>query len=261
MNDFRVKKQFPDGYTLMGNTFLKDTRLSCKAVGLLAKMLSLPDNWDYSVSGLSKICKEGRDAIRNTINELINYGYIIREEQCRNNGQFGSAKYIVDSSPMVENNELSPCAENQTSVKQASEILPQLNTKELNTKELNTKKDKTYTCEKKEKQYFPENELLNKAFLDYIAYRKEMKSKMTDRAIQMAGKQLLKMASNDEERIAILNQSIMNGWKGLFALRKITGGYNNGYVREEAERDTKAVNNITEDQLAAVERAMRESGL
>ncbi|UKI28170.1 MAG: hypothetical protein L6V78_04115 [Clostridium sp.] len=48
----------------MGNYHLKDRRLSLKAKGLLSLMLSLPDNWDYSILGLSSICVESRDTIR-----------------------------------------------------------------------------------------------------------------------------------------------------------------------------------------------------
>ena len=59
---FRVVKN--KNYTVMSNYHLRDMRLSLKAKGLLSIILSLPENWDYSVHGLSYICKEGADAIR-----------------------------------------------------------------------------------------------------------------------------------------------------------------------------------------------------
>ena len=57
-------------YTVMSNHHLKDPGLSLKAKGLLAIMLSLPDDWNYSTRGLAAICKEGVEAIGNTLKEL-----------------------------------------------------------------------------------------------------------------------------------------------------------------------------------------------
>ena len=73
---FRVVKN--KNYTVMSNYHLRDMRLSLKAKGLLSMILSLPENWDYSAHGLSYICKEGADAIRQAIWELERAGYIFR---------------------------------------------------------------------------------------------------------------------------------------------------------------------------------------
>jgi hypothetical protein len=68
------------------------------------------------------------------------------------------------------------------------------------------------------------DEELNKAFLDYIEFRKKIKKPMTDRAIQLAMKELEKLAGSDNDMaIQIINQSIFNGWQGLFPL-KTKGG-------------------------------------
>ena len=58
----RVEKT--KNYTVMSNYHLTDPRLSLKAIGLLSKILSLPEAWDYTVAGLARICREGRDAVR-----------------------------------------------------------------------------------------------------------------------------------------------------------------------------------------------------
>ena len=52
-------------FTIISNTHLRDKKLSLKAKGLLTLMLSLPDNWDYSVNGLACICKEGNVSAMN----------------------------------------------------------------------------------------------------------------------------------------------------------------------------------------------------
>lgn len=59
-------------YTTICNRIFKDKRLSLKAKGLLAMLLSLSDNWDLSINGLEVILKEGKDSIRTTINGRIN---------------------------------------------------------------------------------------------------------------------------------------------------------------------------------------------
>ena len=64
-------------YTKIDNRYLEDKNISLKAKGLLSFMLSLPLDWDYSLDGLEKICKEGKDSIRSALNELKLYGYLI----------------------------------------------------------------------------------------------------------------------------------------------------------------------------------------
>ena len=71
----RVEKT--GNYTVMSNVHLDDPRLSLKAIGLLSKILRLPDDWDYTLEGLARICKEGKDAIRSAIVELERAGYIV----------------------------------------------------------------------------------------------------------------------------------------------------------------------------------------
>ena len=69
----RVEKQ--KNYTVMSNHHLQDGNLSLKAKGLLSMMLSLPEDWVYSVEGLVSLCKEGRDAVRSALTELEDTGY------------------------------------------------------------------------------------------------------------------------------------------------------------------------------------------
>ena len=62
---FRVEKN--KGYTVMSNHHLRNKELTLKAKGLLSQMLSLPENWDYTLTGLSHINKESIDAIRTAV--------------------------------------------------------------------------------------------------------------------------------------------------------------------------------------------------
>ncbi len=82
------------------------------------------------------------------------------------------------------------------------------------------KNERMKECNKSFKYY--DNEALNNTFLQYIEFRKKIRATMTDRAIELAIKKLNDIGKTDEERVAIINQSIMNGWKGLFELKQVS---------------------------------------
>lgn len=90
-------------YTVMSNCHLTDRRLSLKAIGLLSKILSLPDGWDYTIAGLTQICCEGKAAVATAIKELEAAGYIERCQLRSDNGSFSGTEYIVRESPITEN--------------------------------------------------------------------------------------------------------------------------------------------------------------
>lgn len=77
-------------FTVMGNIHLRDKNLSLKAVGLLSKMLSFNDSWQFSTRGLAAICKEGPDAILSTLKELEENGYLVRHRSRDDKGRLGS---------------------------------------------------------------------------------------------------------------------------------------------------------------------------
>jgi len=89
-------------YTTICNRIFKDKRLSLKAKGLLAMLLSLSDHWELSIKGLEVILKEGRTSIRSTMNELIENGYVERQ-QIRENNKFIGVDYIVFELPKSQN--------------------------------------------------------------------------------------------------------------------------------------------------------------
>ena len=86
-------------YTTMCNYHLRDRSLSIKAKGLLSIMLSLPDDWDYSINGLVTISKDGKDSVISALNELKTACYIKMTQGKNSNGQFGSWDYDVYEIP------------------------------------------------------------------------------------------------------------------------------------------------------------------
>lgn len=94
---FRVEKNH--NYTVMSNYHLRDTALTLKAIGLLSKMLSLTDEWDYTTRGLAAICKEGVDAIGAALKELEARGYLIRRQIRDSKGRITDTEYTIYESP------------------------------------------------------------------------------------------------------------------------------------------------------------------
>lgn len=92
-------------YTVMSNYHLRDKRLSLKSIGLLSIMLSLPEDWNYSLEGLTYFLKDGITAIRTAIKELTDCGYI-KVERERNNGRLGGVIYNIYEYPQVFENAL-----------------------------------------------------------------------------------------------------------------------------------------------------------
>ena len=108
---FRVEKN--SGYTVMSNHHLRNQELSLKAKGLLSQMLSLPDNWDYTLKGLSLINREKIDAIREAIRELERAGYIVRSRERDEKGRLRGADYVIYELPQKPVSDL-PTLENPT---------------------------------------------------------------------------------------------------------------------------------------------------
>ena len=94
---FRVEKNH--NYTVMSNYHLRDTALTLKAIGLLSKMLSLTDEWDYTTRGLAAICKEGVDAIGAALKELELHGYLVRRQLRDSRGRITDTEYTIYESP------------------------------------------------------------------------------------------------------------------------------------------------------------------
>jgi len=95
---FRVERT--KNYTVMSNYHLRDKNLSLKAKGLLSQMLSLPEDWDYTLLGLAQINAEGKDAIRVAVTELECAGYIWRRQTIDKDGKFSSNEYIIREYPV-----------------------------------------------------------------------------------------------------------------------------------------------------------------
>lgn len=94
MAKFKVNKT--KDYTIMSNYHLKEKNMSLKAKGLLSVMLSLPDNWDYSIAGLVAISQENETAIKSALSELKKLGYLEVIKLMPNESETGRIDYIYN---------------------------------------------------------------------------------------------------------------------------------------------------------------------
>lgn len=116
----------------MSNYHLQDRNLTYKAKGLLSFMLSLPDDWDYSLKGLCAISKESGDGIRSILKELQEHHYLEIEKTRGDKGYF-EYNYLIYEIPHYINKEMiknTPDTGNPYLDVPDMEIPTQINTKE-----------------------------------------------------------------------------------------------------------------------------------
>lgn len=171
MSVIRVLKN--KDYTAMSKYHLKEKNMSLKAKGLLSQMLSLPEEWDYSIIGLTKINKDGIDSIKATLKELEEFGYLKRSRIKNDKGIFTDIEYTIYEKPQVEKPQVGnphmgkPLVENPLQLN--TNIINKLNNKLINNKKENIKeKFKKPTLEEIE-EYCKErnNNIDAKRFYDY----------------------------------------------------------------------------------------------
>ncbi|WP_444147631.1 DUF6017 domain-containing protein [Blautia stercoris] len=105
----RVRKR-PNNFVMLDKTFLEDDRLSFKAKGILAYLLSKPDNWKVIVGNLVKYSKDGKSAVYAGLKELKECGYYvktpIRSEDGRRISRWESTVYEMPDSLLSDFQEI-----------------------------------------------------------------------------------------------------------------------------------------------------------
>ena len=144
---FRVEKN--KGYTVMSNHHLRNRDLTLKAKGLLSQMLSLPEDWDYTLAGLSHINREKIDAIREAVRELERAGYIQRSRERDEKGRLRGADYVIYEQPQPPISDFptleNPILDNPTQGKPTQENPMQLNKELSMTEKSNTDLSSTHS--------------------------------------------------------------------------------------------------------------------
>ena len=148
-----LKNKTQGNYTVVSQNIMRDNNLSLTERGMLLTLLSLSDNWNLTIKGLSQILPDGKEKISKTLNSLIEKGYVTREQARGDKGKFDSITLEVHEAPTNQADhpenpsivEFSPCPENRDTENRDTEIRdtgnqPQYNTDIVNNKGVNNNK-------------------------------------------------------------------------------------------------------------------------
>lgn len=229
----RVEKN--TNYTCMANYHLRDKELSLKAKGLLSVILSLPDDWKYSMAGLVAICKEGESAVKAAFKELEKAGYVTVTKLYPNQTDTGRIEYVYTIRECPQQDGFEQDIENLGVESQGVENRGQLSTYKPSTKESSTKEPKKKEKKKTAETYdsiidgFTQDEELRDALRDFLQYKvascHRAKKEFTNRALKVNLTKLSKLSNDPREMVEIVNQTLERSWSGFFPLKD---GYEGG---------------------------------
>lgn len=225
MSVFRVHKSA--NFTVMSNTHFKEKKMTLKAKGLLSLMLSLPEDWNYSVSGLVTLSKDGKDGVMSALGELETFGYLERTRTIDNKGRFSGIEYHIYEQPQMEKPiEEKPILDKPILDKPILENPPLLNTNKLNT-DLN-KKLKEVSTKGVDVDSFEDilieikDNTIRNLYVDYIEMRRIKNKPMTKRALKMLISRCERLSNFDiEEQKLMLEAAIINNWNSVYILNEI----------------------------------------
>lgn len=213
---------------------INDKRLSLEAKGLLVSMLACPDDWNFSLNGLIYSTGLCRDTVMKLVKELKNCGYIVQKRGQSESGRFTSCEWEVFEVPTTvgQNHTTEKPQYGKTTLrKNHSMVTPQygktLPIQLTNNIELTNNTKLTNDNNKRGEDFSeilaslpPE---LQDTFQDFIKMRKTIKAPMTEKALKLAVDKCRKLGNDNPETMrSIVEQSILNSWKGLFPLKEET---------------------------------------
>ena len=237
-------------YTVMSNAHLHDKRLSLKAVGLLSIVLSLPDDWHYTVKGLVGSVKDGERAVNGALSELKQCGYLQVNKLYPNSERSKiEYQYVFYEKPQdlqnvpleqdiqnvglqnvgIQNVDLQNVGAYINTNKQSTN---KQNTKELNTNEYKEKNNKKESVNSVIAEY-TENKDLQDALHGFVEMRNKARKPLTARAMKLSLNKLNELALDDITKIAIVNQSIVHSWSTFYKLQNNNNGGQRQLTRKE----------------------------
>lgn len=213
MSVVRVNKT--KNYTVLSNYHFKEKKMSLKAKGLLSLMLSLPDSWNYTISGLCALSKDGKDSVMSGLAELEKFGYLIRSQKTNDKGQFSGVEYNIFEEPQevfaVSDNQNSA---NQNAGKQISENPPQLNTNNIkysSNKVLYDINNYIHLLDT-----VPDSQLRN-LYCDFLDNRNRMGDPLTVKGFELLIENVRAIAGLDiYKQMELVRTAVINNWKNVY---------------------------------------------
>lgn len=185
--------------------------MSLKAKGLLSLMLSLPDDWNYSVSGLVTLSKDGKDSVMSALGELEDFGYLKRQRIVNSKGQFAGIEYNIYEEPQSEK----PITDNPISGKAIKEKPISEEPTQLNTNSINNLLNELYML-------LNTNEAgLVEPYKQYIEMRDTINSPLTKTGLEKLVERCRTLSKNNVKiQKLLLENAIINNWKNVYLPRE-----------------------------------------
>lgn len=221
MSVIRVHKTA--NFTVMSNYHFKEKKMSLKAKGLLSLMLSLPDDWDYSVAGLTTLSKDGKDSVMSALGELEKFGYLERTRLIDDKGRFAGIEYNIFEQPQEKPVAEKPILDCPTSASPIS-AEPQ----QSNTNSINYLLDEIFTLLSTN-----DPELIH-LYREYAIARENMGAPLNKLSLEKLIDRA-KRLSNGNTRVekVLLESAIINGWKNIYPPRESELARMNDDIKDE----------------------------
>ena len=223
MSIVRVNKT--SNYTVLSNYHFKEKQMGLKAKGLLSLMLSLPDDWNYSIAGLVKLSKDGKDSVMSALAELEQFGYLQRKQMVNDKGQFSGVEYNIFEEPQKD----LAVADNQQSAKQNTDNPISEKQTQLNTNSTNSLNNELYNILN---TYGFVGELRS-LYENYIEMREDNKTPLTPKGLVRLIERCERLSNgNVRKQKILLENAVINNWKNVYHPK-------DNSVDEEIERELK----------------------
>ena len=231
MSDTTYRSGRKKGFVVLYRAAAQDTRLSLESRGLLALMISLPDDWEYTVSGLAIKAGCGRDKVRRLLRELQAVGYLIREQSHDRGGKFSCNTYVLqDEAPPLDGNTVN--GENRQRVTPSAGFSTQ-NNKDTTEEEINRPPKAPQGAERRKSKYALQDEAkpilrayvgqddqLARALADFIGLREQLRAINSAVAIKAILRKLDKLSGGSRTvKFQLLEEAMANSWKSVFPLK------------------------------------------
>ncbi len=253
MGETSIKSGRKKGFVVLFRSAAQDQRLSLEARGLFALMISLPEDWEYTVSGLAAKAGCGREKVRRLLKELQTVGYLLREQSHDSGGKFGGNVYALqdEAPPLPENPsngeaEKAPLPRNTVNGENRQRETPSAGFPPQQNKDLTENRDLTdppysppkgnrggrrstkYDLAEEAKPilqaYVGEDRDLHQTLGAFIRQRTELRAINSARAIRMLLRELDRLSGGRrEDKLLLIQQAMANSWKSVFPLRKSGG--------------------------------------
>lgn len=213
MSVMRIHKT--KNYTVMSNHHFKEKGMSLKAKGLLSLMLSLPDDWNYSVAGLVKLSKDGKDSVMSALSELEKFGYLYRVKLTNEKGQFSGIEYNIFEEPQQEYPVAeTPILAKENAGKGDADKPPQLNTNKLNT--ISNKIIYDINNYIHILDTIP-NDRVRNLYVDFLEHRNRIGDVLTVKGLELLIERVRELAGlNEDKQIELLRTALINNWKNVY---------------------------------------------